>query len=254
MELCSYGCGQEATHQLKNGKWCCSKSQKQCPQIRNKHRGKRPKEIGLKISKAIKGRAPWNKGRTNIYSEEVLSKMKNSQLGKRKGPQSLIHRKKLGESKVGNKNPAKRPDVKKKISNTVKKLWDDKNSSYHTEEYWIKRYIGENRKPNNAEKIVTSLLDELFINSYEYVGNFKVWINEKNPDWIHIKDKKVIEYFGGHWHDKEITGEDRYEHERNRVKAFEEDGYKALVVWEEELKDIESLKKKLINFETERMG
>ena len=31
MKLCDYGCGQEAKHQLKNGKWCCSKSVNSCP-------------------------------------------------------------------------------------------------------------------------------------------------------------------------------------------------------------------------------
>jgi len=34
--LCDYGCGQEAKYQLKNGKWCCSKSQNSCPKIKNK--------------------------------------------------------------------------------------------------------------------------------------------------------------------------------------------------------------------------
>lgn len=29
--LCKYGCGLEATHQLKNGAWCCSKSPNSCP-------------------------------------------------------------------------------------------------------------------------------------------------------------------------------------------------------------------------------
>ena len=31
MNICEYGCGQIATHQFKNGKWCCSKSWQQCP-------------------------------------------------------------------------------------------------------------------------------------------------------------------------------------------------------------------------------
>ena len=38
MNLCEYGCGQEAKHQFKNGKWCCNKSWQQCP-------GKKPKLI-----------------------------------------------------------------------------------------------------------------------------------------------------------------------------------------------------------------
>jgi len=31
MQLCEYGCGQEATYQFKNGKWCCGKNVMQCP-------------------------------------------------------------------------------------------------------------------------------------------------------------------------------------------------------------------------------
>lgn len=31
MSLCEYGCGQEAKHQFKNGRWCCSFSWRKCP-------------------------------------------------------------------------------------------------------------------------------------------------------------------------------------------------------------------------------
>jgi len=30
--LCEYGCGEEATYQFKNGKWCCSENWRKCPQ------------------------------------------------------------------------------------------------------------------------------------------------------------------------------------------------------------------------------
>jgi hypothetical protein len=36
--VCSYGCGQEAKFQFKNGKWCCSKSSNSCP-VRRKVTG-----------------------------------------------------------------------------------------------------------------------------------------------------------------------------------------------------------------------
>jgi len=39
--LCAYGCGQEAIHQLKNGKWCCSKHYTQCPILRKKNSDKK---------------------------------------------------------------------------------------------------------------------------------------------------------------------------------------------------------------------
>lgn len=31
---CEYGCGREARHLFKNGKWCCSKYVTKCPSIR----------------------------------------------------------------------------------------------------------------------------------------------------------------------------------------------------------------------------
>jgi len=34
---CFYGCGGTAKYQLKNGKWCCSKSHNQCPILRKKN-------------------------------------------------------------------------------------------------------------------------------------------------------------------------------------------------------------------------
>jgi hypothetical protein len=37
IQLCDYGCGQEAKYQFKNGKWCCSKSHNSCLVKRKKH-------------------------------------------------------------------------------------------------------------------------------------------------------------------------------------------------------------------------
>jgi len=42
--ICEYGCGKEATHQFKNGKWCCSKSHNICPKLREE---KRKRNIGI---------------------------------------------------------------------------------------------------------------------------------------------------------------------------------------------------------------
>jgi len=45
MQLCEYGCGQEAKHQLKNGKWCCGETHRSCPffieKIRKRNLGKK---------------------------------------------------------------------------------------------------------------------------------------------------------------------------------------------------------------------
>jgi len=44
MNLCEYGCGQEAKYKLKNGKWCCSKNFSSCPMNRKKNK------IGQKLT------------------------------------------------------------------------------------------------------------------------------------------------------------------------------------------------------------
>jgi len=36
MKICDYGCGQEAKYQFKNGKWCCCKTYKSCPKVRER--------------------------------------------------------------------------------------------------------------------------------------------------------------------------------------------------------------------------
>ena len=50
MNICEYGCGQEANHQFKNGKWCCSNNTARCPSNREKNsKSQQGKHIGLPI-------------------------------------------------------------------------------------------------------------------------------------------------------------------------------------------------------------
>lgn len=52
--------------------------------IRKNHlNSMRNESVRKKISSSMKGRAPWNKGKTNVYSEEVLKKMSISAKNKK---------------------------------------------------------------------------------------------------------------------------------------------------------------------------
>ena len=68
IHYCDYGCGQEAHHQLKNGKWCCSISYNKCPSLRKKNSENITKaHKNGKIStpdtiSKLKHHHPWNYG------------------------------------------------------------------------------------------------------------------------------------------------------------------------------------------------
>ena len=51
IKLCDYGCGQQATHQFGNGKWCCSKYFSSCPEFKRYKTQKRPQLIRINTTK-----------------------------------------------------------------------------------------------------------------------------------------------------------------------------------------------------------
>lgn len=249
--LCDYGCNQEAKYQFKNGKWCCENFYSKCPNKR------------IETSKKSKGRIGYWTGKNRYFSQEWREKISKSCKGPcpskgRPGRKKSIEFKLIMSNKMrGDNNPAKRQDVKNKISNTVKNLWNDPNSVYYTKDYWDKRYKGELTSPNKSEIFMTKILNTLFPNKYQFVGNGKVWISKVNPDWIHKDNKKVIEFFGEWWHGEEFRKTklndnlSNKEHEELRIKHYMNNDYKCLIIWEYELKNLKKLVKKIINFEKE---
>ncbi|MHA1701001.1 MAG: NUMOD3 domain-containing DNA-binding protein [Promethearchaeota archaeon] len=61
INICDYGCGQEAKYQFKNGKWCCSKNTASCPEIRRKN-----KESNIGKSRSIETRRKQSKAKIGI--------------------------------------------------------------------------------------------------------------------------------------------------------------------------------------------
>jgi len=160
MNLCEYGCGQEATHQFKNGKWCCSQSHKQCYESKRKlketfkekghpctgitHNEETKKKIGEK-----------SKGR--IHSIEARKKMSEANKGKKL---TIEQKKFLSESRMGKNNPfygknhTEEAKIKIGIASSVnnkgiiisknqrlntskimKEKWKDPNSTFNSKEY-----------------------------------------------------------------------------------------------------------------------
>lgn len=91
-----------------------------------------------------------------------------------------------------------------------------------------------NMKPNKAELFLMGLLDRLYPGQWKYTGDFSMTINGKCPDFVNCNgQKKIIEYFGDHWHQGE-TSEDR-------AAVFAPFGYQTLVIWGSEMKNMGSV-------------
>jgi very-short-patch-repair endonuclease len=184
---------------------------------------------------------------------------------------------------VGDKNPARRPDVRRKLVKnhasrgpnaesrqrkiTLSKIGKprpdmlgDKNpakrpevrqllSKYNAMKNPInveKQVKSANRSPNSVEKRLFNIIQSIVPDSYFMNTNGEhLVVKGKVPDYVSVDKTKIIEMFGDYWHSKCITGIDEKQHEQERVSFFTNYGYLILIIWEKELNDIERLKEKI---------
>ncbi len=127
-----------------------------------------------------------------------------------------------------------KPDILQKKREKSKALW-------LKDEYIKKIQEGLHIKPNKPETILLDLLNTLYPGEWKYSGDLSFVINGKCPDFVNCNgQKKIIELFGDYWH--------RGQSQEDRGNIFTPFGYETLVIWERELKDIDSLKSKIIEF------
>lgn len=124
--------------------------------------------------------------------------------------------------------------VKLSISKSVTDLWK-------TQDYVNKQLKSRAIKPNGAETIVLNVLNDVYPNEWKYTGDFSFTVDGKSPDFTNISGQnKLIELFGDYWH--------KGENPQDRINIFKPFGWDTLVIWESELKDVETLKNKIIEF------
>jgi hypothetical protein len=84
MQLCDFGCKQESTHQLKNGKWCCAEHWNKCPAIRKKNAEgvSKAHEDGRCLSEHLTNekRVDWSKGKTILDDPRLSRKTKPEEI------------------------------------------------------------------------------------------------------------------------------------------------------------------------------
>ena len=120
--------------------------------------------------------------------------------------------------------------------------------------YWGKERIRQimshaHRKPNKLEEQAILLIAKHGF-PYSYCGSGKVIIGGKCPDFIHANGKKkIIEIFGVYWHGEKRTGHSKETEERERVEHFRKYGFDTLVIWERELRNLQSVAHKIAEFD-----
>ena len=208
-------------------------------------------EVNQQRSKKLLGHPGDRLGKP--YTEEMKAKQRATKRatgcfgGKAIGtptPREIREKIRLGnlDKNKGKSHPGYKPtpeECRRRSEASTRAYWSKSEEERNAFVARVVRAI--RRKPTNPEKRLIEILTELSL-PYAYVGNGKLVINGLNPDFANVNgQKKLIELFGVHWHSRgdEIT----------RGSRFAELGYSTLFVWETELKDLASLKEKLLNFE-----
>jgi len=149
---------------------------------------------------------------------------------------------------------------------TYKTFWEGKKQCYNcfAQKKWgidkektVKQILdGLLTKPNKPEKLLNKLLQEILANEYKINVRGDIMIlGGKVPDFVNINgQKKIIELYGDYWHsDKIIKKSGCYEDtEKGRIKYFKKYGYKTLIVWEHELKNLNKVKKRILKFNVKK--
>lgn len=206
-----------------------------------------------------KGKVGWNKGLTKetdvrvrrivektgrtlkrLYKEgKLINPFKGKKASlKTKRKQSKIRKKLYSEGKII--PPMNNPKTREKDSLAHKKLWED-------EEFKEKRrkslFKGMRLKPNKPEKVMINLIKQNNF-PFNYVGNGSIIIGGFNPDFLSKNPKYIIELNGDYWHNlPNIIKKDK-----RKYKTYSKYGYKTLVIWEHELKNISNVKNKILRF------
>jgi very-short-patch-repair endonuclease len=242
--FCSYGCGQEAKFQMKNGKICCEDTYYKCPEYKKKlsfkqktrKRFPRSEDTKRKISEKLKGRSS---GKRSLSCRLKISKKLK---GIKKPPRTKEHSENQSKAQLGKKRGPLSSETKLKISigNTGKKRTDEfkklqrekmlKNGNQ------IRKHI---KKISNEEIKLRNMVKELYPNCEFQYGVFNY-----DLDVALVEEKIAIEY-DGYYH---FCSEEKKEYHKQRQQQIENEGWKFYrVTMFDKFPSIEEVKEQIEN-------
>lgn len=259
MRLCECGCGHEANRRFVRGHQLRVSNPAKRPEIalkiKNWHTG-RKQSTGqkAKISSALRGRSPWNKGLTKFTDLRVAAmaqKTSEALKGRVRPEEESL---KAGASNKGKKRSdefrrkmslrtsgyMKVPENREKVSQRTRRLWADPNSTFNNPIYrkeWARK---RGLRPTKPEMELLGIIESNQL-PFRYVGDGEVVIGRKCPDFINVNgQKQIIELFGDYWH--------HGQNPQDRASVFAAYGFSTLVVWQHELREPEKVLAKLKEF------
>ena len=185
------------------------------------------------------------------HTEEVKEIFR--QVGKKKIPWNIGKKFPSASKYMKEHNPMKNPKIAKKMSLTKKRLYKEGKLISPFKDTKIKmkalKASLKSLKPNKSEQILINLINQNNL-SYKFVGCGDFILGGKNPDFLQCNgQKKIIELFGVYWHLTKPGFKTRQEAENQRKEVFTKYGFSTLIVWEDELKDVDKLLDKIRLFE-----
>lgn len=203
------------------------------------------KQIYCCISHGIKGNHAWNKGLTKETDSRIakasvktakalLGRTKENDLSIAKRAEKMRGRSKENDKGYAASSRKQTGRVNSEGSKRMKQFWQ--NPAYVS-----KQMRARGVSPNKAEIFLDEFFQDILLNEYKFVGDGQFILAGKCPDFININgQKKIIELFGEHVHQPR--------EEQQRIDLFAQYGYQTLIVWYRELKDVDKLKTKILEF------
>lgn len=185
---------------------------------------------GIKrTSKKLKGRTKETHEGIKQRSKKITGRTKETHEGIRRQAKKLTGRKHLASCNCFCCK-AKRGEYKGK-----------NNPNYGTHlssEQKIKMYKGQKRRPNKPEKQLDNIIKKYSL-PFKYTGDGKFWIRKgklsMNPDWVNTNHEKIaLEMFGDYWHNLPRV----IKKDAEKLKILNEYGWKLIVIWQHELKEL----------------
>mgnify|MGYP001586202353 FL=1 len=187
-----------------------------------------------KLSKALKGKliSKFNPFYGKHHTEESKNKMRSSDFR----TLEYILKLSIGAKKGHITRLPHSIQTREKIRQADLKFWANKEWAIERSK---KLRLAQHIMPNNQEKSLQNLLELLFPNTWTFIGDGKIPIGGKHPDFYDNKNA-IIELFGDYWH--------RGENPQNRIDFFKNINYNCIVIWEHELRHKKELTQKLLTW------